>query len=229
MGGTGNLYVGGEFSSMNGTIRNRLAAFAANGQLLGWAPNADHYVHAIAVSPDLGAGETVYIGGQFGAINGQVRRRIAQIDSDIGLPTAWNPWGYETVSQYEVVHALVYANGTVYAGGLFTRLGKNLLQISASGVLTPMGTDSRVWALALSGSTLYVGGEFAQVYNGSSWVARNRVAAINTATRAVTSFDPDIGDREVYSLATESGSVHLGGSFSQVDGYVVSGFATVPK
>ena len=229
VGGTGNLYVGGEFNSMNGTIRNRLAAFAANGQLLGWAPNADHYVHALAVSPDVGAGETVYIGGQFGAINGQVRRRIAQVDSDFGSPTAWNPWGYETVNQQEVVHALVYSNGTVYAGGLFSRLGANLAQITAGGVLTPMGANSRVWTLALSGSTLYVGGEFGQVYNGSGWVARNRVAAIATATRTVTSFDPDIGDREVYSIATDSGSVHVGGSFTQVGGQVVSGFATVNK
>jgi hypothetical protein len=214
---------------MNGTQRNRLAAFAANGQLLGWAPNADHYVHAIAVSPNTGAGETVYLGGQFGAINGQVRRRLAQVDSDLGLPTAWNPWGYEIVSQYDVVHALTYSNGNVYAGGVFARLGQNLSQISAGGIVTPMGANNRVWSLALSGSTLYVGGEFSQVYNGSTWVPRNRIAAIDTATRAVKSFDPNIGDREVYAIAPEGNDVHIGGSFTQVDGYVESGFATVNK
>ena len=86
-----------------------------------------------------------------------------------------------------------------------------------------------MWALDVSGSSLYVGGEFSQVYNGSGWVARSRIAALDAASRSVTGFAPNIGDREVYAIAADGTGVHVGGSFTQVDGHVVSGFATVPK
>ena len=230
VGASGNLYVGGEFSAVNGTPRSRIAAFSSSGQLLGWAPNPDHYVYAMAVAQDAAFGETLYVGGQFSSINGVNRRRLAQLTTTgIGGLTGWDPWGYEIANQGEAVHALATTNGTIYAGGGFTRLGHNLSQISANGNITPLYANGPVHALALSGSTLYAGGEFTQVYNGTTWVARNRAAALDTASRAVTSFNPNIGDREVYSVAVDGASAYLGGSFTQVGGDVVSGFATVSK
>jgi len=60
-------------------------------------------------------------------------------------------------------------------------------------------------------------------------VARSRIAALDAASRSVTGFAPNIGDRAVYAIAADGTGVHVGGSFTQVDGHVVSGFATVPK
>ena len=229
-GATGTLYVGGEFAYVAGTPRGRLAAFGASGQLLGWAPNADYGVRALAVGPYFVSGETVYVGGRFGVINGQMRRRIAQIDEQ-GQLTSWNPWGVELVGQQEVVNALRYSDGMIYAGGLFTRLGRNVAQITETGTINQMqGADLQVWSLALADSQLTIGGDFTQVLNPSGPpTVRNRVATIDTATHALTAWAPNIGVGTVYAVAPEGASVHIGGSFTQVNDQVVSGFATLAK
>ena len=115
------------------------------------------------------------------------------------------------------VFALAYGNGVVYAGGTFgnalppgTPAGTTTGEVartflaafnSTTGALitsfdptiTYSGTNPHpgVYAMALSpdGSTLYVGGIFDHV-NG---VARNNLAAFNTATGALTSWAPATG------------------------------------
>lgn len=228
IGGSGTLYVGGEFGYVAGTPRNRLASFGSAGELSGWSPNADREVHAIAVSPDFGFGETVYVGGTFNAINGQLRRRIAQIDAQ-AQPTAWNPWGFESVGDHEAVHALHYSSGAVYAGGLFARLGRNLARISQGGAILPWpGANSRVWTLALSGRTLYFGGEFTQVLDPAGPpTPRSRLAAIDIVERKLTNWAPNVGDGGVYAVAADDRAVHAGGSFTQVGGQAVGGFVTL--
>jgi hypothetical protein len=230
VGASGTLYVGGEFRYVAGTPRNRLASFGPAGELSGWSPNADLEVHAIAASPDFGLGETVYVGGSFNAINGQLRRRIAQIDAQ-AQPTAWNPWGGDSAGAHEAVHALQYSSGTIYAGGLFAgRLGRNLAQISQGGAILPwLGPDSRVWALALSGRTLYVGGDFTQVLDPAGPpTPRNRLAAIDIVERKVTAWNPNVANGEVNLIApAANGALRVGGSFTQVGNRVEGAFTSL--
>jgi hypothetical protein len=64
----GTIYLGGSFTAVEGTTRNRLAACdAATGNLLSWNPNANGVVRALKVSP---AGTRVYAGGDFTAVGG---------------------------------------------------------------------------------------------------------------------------------------------------------------
>src|SRR4029434_8630685 len=114
MNGT-TLYIGGEFTSIGATTRNRIGAFN-NGSLTPttWNPNANGTVHALAI----GAGGLVYAGGEFFMIGGMGRNHIAALDPifNQNQATAWDPHANDNV------YALAVAGNTVFAGGDFTSL-----------------------------------------------------------------------------------------------------------
>ena len=140
------------------------------------------------------------------------------------------------------VFALAYAKGVVYAGGVFgnalppgTPAGTTTGEVprtflaafnSTTGALitsfdptiTSTSTSSPgVYSLAVSpdGSTLYVGGYFDHV-NGSY---RDDVAALSTATGALTSWAPAATSKVDAIAVSPSGSqIYLGGNFSHLDG-----------
>jgi hypothetical protein len=64
------------------------------------------------------SGSTVYVGGAFTSIGGQVRGHIAAIDVATGTPNSWNP------NADDDVDALALGgDGTLYAGGAFSSIG----------------------------------------------------------------------------------------------------------
>jgi len=70
------IFVGGDFTTVNGVTRNRIAAFdTATGALVTtWKPSVSYRVKTISV-----AGNTVYFGGSFGLVNGVDRLRLAAL------------------------------------------------------------------------------------------------------------------------------------------------------
>ena len=80
------------------------------------------------------------------------------------------------------------------------------------------GSNTTVYSLALSGTTLYVGGSFG---NFGSSVRRN-IAALDTGSAAATSWDPSAyattGGGQVWSLAVSGGTVYVGGLFNTLGG-----------
>ncbi|WP_298627954.1 PQQ-binding-like beta-propeller repeat protein [uncultured Legionella sp.] len=86
------------------------------------ARNANDLVKTLLVS-----GGTVYVGGTFTSIGGEVRNRIAALDAVTGSLTAWNP------NANEQVNALAASGSTVYAGGVFSLL--NGLTLSSFGII----------------------------------------------------------------------------------------------
>src|SRR5262249_55534659 len=111
------VYAGGDFVTIGGQSRNRIAALdATSGLATAWNPAANDSVRAIAVS-----GSTGYAGGLFTQIRTgptlQNRNRGAGIGAVRGLATPWNP-------DFDVdVLALRVADSSVYAGGKFTFVG----------------------------------------------------------------------------------------------------------
>src|SRR5439155_26993023 len=111
------LYVGGDFTDFGvppaDSARNKVAALdIATGIPTAWNPGANFPVRALAVS-----GNTVYAGGSFSGLGGQVRSRIGSVDATTGLTTSWNPGASSDV------RALVLNGSTLYAGGFFTTIG----------------------------------------------------------------------------------------------------------
>jgi hypothetical protein len=111
------------------------------------------------------SGATVFAGGGFSIIGGQLRNLIAALDATNGLATAWNPGVH-----FGGVYALAVSGDTVYAGGDFTDVGGQARDgIAALDATSALATawhpvvDGRVNALAASGGTVYAGGGFTSI------------------------------------------------------------------
>jgi hypothetical protein len=161
---TGNtLYAGGGFTMAGGDAANYIAQW--NGS--SWSPlgagisGGDQYgpyVLALAVS-----GGTLYVGGDFLTAGATAAFNVAQ----------WNgsSWSAIGTGMNSYVGALAVSGGMLYAGGEFTNAGglaaNSIAQWNGSS-WSPLGSGFAfgngetpfVYALAVTGSTLYAGGEF---------------------------------------------------------------------
>jgi hypothetical protein len=96
---------------------------------------------------------------------------------------------------------------------------------AGSGDSTPHVLDGSVRAIAIVGSTAVIGGDFSEVSDasGRTLYQRDSLFAFDLPTGHVLDFAPQL-DGPVYALAAgPSGSVYVGGAFTQVDGVAQRG------
>jgi nitrite reductase/ring-hydroxylating ferredoxin subunit len=101
----------------------------------------------------------------------------------------------------------------------------------ASSPIDSWQTNGRVTAIAVVGSTAYLGGEFTAVRPagsaaGKNTVSRKHAAAIDLTTGALLPWNPNVND-DVRSIAANATSVYLGGEFSSVGGSSATRLAAV--
>jgi hypothetical protein len=208
----GVVYAGGEFTSIGGQGRSRIAALdATTGLATAWNPNANGEVDAIASN-----GSTLYVGGLFTSIGGQARNYVAALDVATGLATAWSPNPDNRVS------ALAVGGTSVFVGGNFgTIAGQSRLGIAAvdatTGLPTPFDPklNNATRALAVNDSMVYTGGEFSM----AGALPRSNLAAFELTTGAATDWAPN-ANGHVVALAKSGGTVYAGGEFTNVGGQV---------
>jgi len=81
------VYMGGTFSTVNGTPRSYIAQVnASDGSLTSWNPGADLTVEALALTPD---GSKVIVGGRFSNLGGQPNYGLGAVDTATGLSVPW--------------------------------------------------------------------------------------------------------------------------------------------
>ncbi len=82
------LYAAGDFTTINGVSKSRIAAFdTASGSLnSAFTATANNNVYALATTAS-----TVYIGGTFSSVKGVTRVGAAAVSASNGTPTAWTP------------------------------------------------------------------------------------------------------------------------------------------
>ena len=135
------VYVGGSFTHVNGNYHAYLAAFdTSTGTLINtWKPSATASVTALAVSPD---GSEVYIGGNFGKIDGVARNRVGAVTaSGAGTIEPWAP----AVNGSVTTIAVAPDDSRVLIGGYFSTF--NGVTQQAIGSTNPVDGSSEPWAL----------------------------------------------------------------------------------
>ena len=169
------LYVGGEFTTVDGATHNRLVAFStATGQVdPTFNVNLGGPVYAISATAT-----TVYVGGQFTQANGVNRGRFAAFRaSDGGLLSSWVPKS----GDYQAVRALLVApGGNVIAGGQFATIGSlsssTLTTAPGSVSLDPTTGATQPWAVnkvikqyGANGGVLSLKSDGTTVYGAGFW------------------------------------------------------------
>jgi len=234
LSGATNIFIGGAFSSVGGVTRERLAAFDASSGVLD--PNFDVGTDAAVKTMTLsGDGSTLYVGGDFTAVGGQQRNHIAALDTATGGATLWNPnvdgsAPTTTVNDIE----LTPQGDLLYVGGLFETIGmatrNNIGAIEIEGATQTAwnpSVDGEVNAMALSGDTLLIGGDFLNVNTNGQNVARSRLAALNTQanTDNATPWAP-AADARVRAMTLAGSTLYIGGDFNNIND---SGFTRTRK
>jgi len=229
----GKIIIGGRFSTINGTTRNRIARLNSDGTLdtsflaAGSGLNGD--LGSLALQAD---GKTV-IGGVFTNVNGTARNGIARLNSDGTLDTSFLAAGSGANSS--VLAIAIQSDGKIVIGGFFTtvngttRVGAARLNVDGtvdmSFLATGSGANNALYSIALqSDGKIVIGGAFTN-FSGQ---ARNGIARLNADGSVDTSFlaSGEGANNIVRCSAIQGdGKILIGGAFTTINGAVRAGFA----
>jgi hypothetical protein len=176
---------------------------------LSWNPRATWLVETIAAD-----GPRVWVGGDFTAIGGLPRSRIAALDVTTGSATPWNAFANSTVK------TLAVSGNTVYAGGAFWWIGgqprDHIAALDATtGVAMPWdpAAQDTVHTIVATPDAIWVGGDF----HGIGGQPRDYLAALDPTSAIASPWDPQVNGR-VATLNIVSNQVLVGGSFTTIGG-----------
>jgi trimeric autotransporter adhesin len=223
------VYIGGSFTQVGPYTGGGVPINNLTGAPAAAFPKINGSVNASCADENGGW----FVGGIFTSVGGVARNNIAHILSNGSLDPAWNPNANYAVS------ALAMSGTTVYAGGDFDSIGgqgrNHIAALDAttgkvlawnpnvSGV-TNGGDAPSVFAIAVSGATVYVGGAFVTI-GGQS---RNSIAALDATTGNALAWNPNPqAYSTVLSLAVSGATVYAGGSIDTIGGQSRPGIAAL--
>jgi len=222
----GKVLVGGDFTTVNGVSRNRIARLNPDGSLdetfLDGLSGASGTVQCLAVQAD----GKVLIGGDFTIVNGTTRNRLAQLNPDGSLDQSFLN-GLNGPNS-TVLSLAVQADGKVLMGGSFTNVNGVSRQYIAR--LNPDGSLDETFLNGMSGANGYVRCVAVQAdgkvliaggFTAVNGVSRNYIARLNPDGSLDESFLHGLSgaNGSVDCLAVQAdGKVLIGGSFATVNG-----------
>jgi uncharacterized delta-60 repeat protein len=220
----GKVYVGGQFTTFNGTGRNRIARLDTDGSLdLTFDPGtgfAGGAVTQMLVEPD---GRIVCV-GDFTSYNGTPRSRIARLNTNGTLDTSFDPG---TGANVLVTCVARQSNGQLLIGGFFNNYNGNtafaLARVNSDGSFDATynfggsGLNNAVSTIAMMPDDKAVLGGIFTTYNGTG---RNRILRLNPNGTLDGSFNPGTGaGADVVAMARQSnGQLVIGGTFTTFNG-----------
>jgi hypothetical protein len=212
------LFVAGSFVKIGDEAREGLAAIdTKRGDVLPWSPTpagwVSPYPNCFMLVLDQ---DVMYVGGEFTSMGGQQREWFAAVDARTGALLPWNP------RPNSEVRAFARSGDRIYAGGFFTMLGNRQKRFCLAALDATTG-EARAWdahlagyqvqALAVHGSTLYVGGDFSE----AGGLGRANLAAFDLETGAPVPWSP-APSGAVWCLAPSDSVLYVGGLFGAIGG-----------
>ncbi|MCX6917134.1 MAG: hypothetical protein NT167_29530, partial [Verrucomicrobia bacterium] len=207
-----DLYAGGDFTTAGGVQANYIAKWSGSAWSA-FGSGMDNSVWALALS-----GSNLYAGGNFATAGGVQANYIAKWNG-----SAWLALGSGVSGS---VHSLLLSGSDLYVGGLFTyatNTGPSAVNVNyiakwdgSAWSALGSGVSGWVYALALSGSDLYVGGQFTYATNGGpSTVNANGIAKWDGISWSALGSGMNGG---VSALALWGTDLYAGGSFTTAGG-----------
>jgi beta-propeller uncharacterized protein DUF5122 len=209
-----SLVVGGSFQTYRGTAANHIAkmdvAIGAPDAVFNAGSGANATVYALLI-----AGESIFVGGGNSTYRDQPYGGLVKVDKTTGVPdTQFNA----SPGFAGPVDTLALSGTSLYAGGGFASYDSTIAFFlakldSVSGTLDPAfvaqwAFGSVVNSIAITGSSLFAGGEFYP-----------SVAKLDAATAA---FDPAFAGINtnfyVFAVLTSGTSVYFAGNFQTYNG-----------
>ncbi len=199
----GVLYIGGQFTTLNGLPRQNLAAInvSANEVFPFWTPSANNMVKAMARDDN----NNIYIGGMFTEVNGEPQKGFAALNGVSGALIPNSNVLENSAGNLVMVESIVITPTGPILGGSFETVRdsvrRNLVKLNASDLSVsawnpglvgnnPINTFSqRITSMAINNNSfpyfspaLYIAGFFTDV-NG---ITRNGIAEIDLTEGKLT-------------------------------------------
>ena len=219
----GRILIGGNFTTVNTTGRNRLARLYPNGLLDPSFMAAGNGISGVVNCLLVQADGRIVIGGDFTSVHSTMRYRVARLNVDGSVDGTFN----SSNAVPAAVNAVgVQSDGKVVVGGIFTMIAgvprNYVARLNADGTVDntfnpSTAINGQVNALAVqSDGKVIIGGQFSTVFG----LTRNRIARLQADASVDQNFQNGLTGasgtvRAVVLLA--SGKVLLGGDFATVN------------
>jgi len=230
---TGNVFLGGAFTTLGGLDRNGLAKLSStNGAAdANWDPQAKTGLDTPARIYLLArSGSDLIASGTFQSIGGQPRAGLARLTAAGIAAVAWNP------APDGPVQALALdSDGSLFVGGLFSQVGGQARYRIAKLAPGSTGAADSSWAPGLStgaiiqalapdgAGNVYVGGRFSTI----GGITMSNAAKLSATGAGVAEAGWNAAlNRDVQAIAFDGyGNVVVGGGFRSCAGAPALGYA----
>ncbi|MFZ3375663.1 MAG: delta-60 repeat domain-containing protein, partial [Chthoniobacterales bacterium] len=212
----GKILIGGDFNTVLGVTRNRIARLNADGTLdSAFNPNANATVWSIAVQAD----GKILVGGTFNGANsigGQPRNHIARLDATTGLADSFDP-----NANSDVRSIALQADGKILVGGGFSGANSiggqprnRIARLDATtGLADSFDPNANATVLSIAvqaDGKILAGGNFTSI----GGQMRNYIARLDPTTGAADSFNPSANNVVASIEVQVDGKILAGGGFS---------------
>ena len=218
------IYIGGNFTQVNGLMRKNLARFNANTGLVdSWSPTFNGAVNMLKQ-----VGSKLLVGGSFYIVNSLSRFGICMFDLPSGNLNSWSDTADYT--SYNVGIGVYNNNFYYHKFNFATNDGKILCVNANTGAYVPWQSDTILQGdinyIYISGNYVYVGG----LFNTSGYTPKYRnLCRFNVNSGAMdTAWHPGVNSTSfgIMSIVQVNSKLFFGGVYDTIAGVRRTGLAS---